>query len=201
LKFARICALTAALAGMAVFASTSLAAGGGIATASSSPTGASGAVLDLAGLLTLGKSNTSTTSGPSVQTLTLLNTNLLGKDAANHDTGALAAVGALVQSLDTALCKHGTTGNSFCLAVLSSSDSSKTTASGTASSASYQTLALSLASLHVRLLGSSASSVKTSVAGVPVCQNGAVGYVLSTDPVVPGTQGLNIQNESVTNHC
>lgn len=198
MKSVRIGVLAAVVAGIVmVVPSSSLAAGGGIATATSSGSGASGSVIDLGSVLTLGQSNTSTTGGPSVQTLTLLNLKLLGKDAANHDTGDLAAVGALVQSLDTALCRKGTTGKNFCLALLSSSDSS----SGGASSASYQTLALSLGSLHVRLLGSAASSTATTVGGVPVCQNGAVGYVLSTDPVVPGTSALNIQNESVTNHC
>jgi hypothetical protein len=200
LKSVRISALTVALASVAMMLPASSSAAG-LMTATSSPTGASGTVLDLGSVLTLGQSNTSKTAGPSVTVLRLLNMNLLSKDAHNHNTGALAAVGNLLDAINRGLCKNGTTASGFCLALLSSSDAMTTTASGSAQSASYQTVALTLANLHIRLLGSSASSVFASLGGVPLCQNGGLAYILSTDPIVPGTTGLNIQNESVTTKC
>jgi hypothetical protein len=199
-------ALTIAVAGAAMIApAASLAAGSVIGTASATPTSASATALDLGALLTLGKSDSSTTGGQSVTVLKVAGINLLSKDSADKNTGTLAAVGGLLDGIDHATCRQGTAANGFCLLLLGSNDASNATSGSgvttATSNASYDTLALTLSKYHIRVLGSAASSITATVGGAKACQNAALGYLINTDGIIPSTVNGNVENTAIDVKC
>jgi hypothetical protein len=191
--------ITAAVIGTAALCAPAAAsAAGGLADATATPGTASGAAIDLPGVLTLNKS-TATSNGSNVQQVTLLGVNVLGKQA-GQNTGALAPVGGVVDTLNGALCKSGPSATAPCLVVLYSNQTDKTqTIPGIGTqqnhAASATTLALSGGGVGLSVLGSqAASNQQTPTGGTSTCTNLSRGYILvATAPGLPndGVKGLD----------
>jgi hypothetical protein len=185
LKFVRAGTLALVIAGAALIApGSSLAAGGGIDTVGATPTAATASPLQLNGVLVLNKSDAST-SGANVTVLQVAGLNLLSKNGAGVNQGMLAFAGTLLDTLNKALCAKGTEASGFCLALLFTNTKSGPVNHG----ASGATAAITLGSIHLRLLGSEASSTAIGT----VCGTTGLAYVLNMSNV-PAAPGINIQN-------
>jgi hypothetical protein len=149
--------------------------GGIIDNAATTPGAASASPLALNGLLVLNKSST-LAGGGQVTVLKVAGLNLLSKSGENVNTGALAAAGTLLDTLNHALCGKGALAPGFCLALLFSNTSD----TSTSNNASAAAAAVTLGSLHLRLLGSETSTVDVS----GQCKSTSLSYVASVSGVV-----------------
>jgi hypothetical protein len=161
--------------------------------ASSGITGASAAPVDLSGVATLGKSNTSQGSS-NVQVLNVAGTNLLSKSGgANH--GALAPVGNVVDSLNKGDCKKGPDNPGFCLVVLYSNQTDSGNPTANSNSASYTTAGVHLGQEKLFVLGSQAGSAS----GGGNCFSFGRSYLLIGEgPTAIPTNDPGIDNSSVS---
>jgi hypothetical protein len=176
LKFVRNGSLALAIAGAAMIApSAAMAAGSPIDTSGSTPTASSAATLNLPGVLVLNKSDT-TTAGAQETVLEVAGLNLLSKNGAGVNQGALAIAGTLVDTLNHALCPKGTEAAGACIALLFTN----TTTTATTNNASGSAVALTLGKAHIRLLGSEASTTATPAG----CVSTGIAFLANFENVV-----------------
>ena len=188
MKSLRIALPLAALVALALPASSF---GAGLLQSSASPGSASGSPADLTGLLTLGQSSsTSDSSGTNV--LSVAGTDLLSKNDDGTNSGALAPVGDVVDSLNGALCPDGPVDeDGVCIVALYSNASSTETSDDTGTqdthNSSYTTLGVTAGDQGVYVLGSAASSTEqVPTGGEGECTDLAGSYILTTKDSVPG---------------
>ena len=197
----------AILTGIAALALPASSLGAGLLQASTSPGSASGSPLDLPGLLTLGKSSTSSSSSngnvASAAGLDLLTkSGNVGGPASNG--GTLAPVGDLVDQVNTGLCPGGPVQeDGLCVVALYSggSGTSSSNSLGTQETRnnSYTTAAITLGDQGVYLLGSAASSTKqTPTGGSSTCTDLAGSYILTTKGPIPGIPNNALSKNSTS---
>lgn len=198
--------LALALSGVGLLAPAAALAG--IDDATSSTQGASADVLSDPGLLVFGGSQTTTGTTANVEVLQVAGINLLGKTAQNKNTGALAAVGKIVDAVNKGLCHNGPQADGgFCLAVLFTHAQTGTVGSPTGpdptAGASTALLALTLAKYHLRLLGSSTDTIVSQPGTAnQTCTNDATAFIINDQNVISSAnQTIGTTSDTTNKPC
>jgi hypothetical protein len=173
--------LAALLAGAAlILPGSALGASlGPIETAAATTNSSSAANVDSPGLLVLNKSQT-TSLGSHVTVLQVAGLDVLSKSGAVN-TGVLALAGGLVDAVNAALCPDTNAPSGFCVALLFSRNVNAVVPPLTSQNASAATATVILGTLHLRVLGSEASTSNTHT--FPLCGSIGHSYILNTDAV------------------
>jgi hypothetical protein len=202
--------ITAAVIGTAALCAPAVASAGLLdSTSSAGKTSAS--PLNLAPLLTLNKADSSSTDS-HVTVLNVGGVDLLAKstapDGTTQNTGALAPVGGVVDSLNQGLCPAGPAATGNCIVVLYNGktdvDRSDALGSDNTHNSSAATLGINLGDTGLFLLGSqTASEQKTPTGGTSTCNNTSRSYILVTKSQLLPTNvnGLDKTSTSLNQAC
>jgi hypothetical protein len=179
----------------------------GINQSASAPGNSSAAAVDVPGLATVNKSET-TKSSAKVTRLALLGQNLIVKESnstGGTNTGTLGAVGDLVDQLNAALCPSTPSHDNPCLTVLYANATTLNTPGGAASdNTAYSNVAnLSGNTASISVLPNIAETVRANIGGSDRCTDVASSALLggARATALLGLVGLNFKNGAIVAPC